>query len=114
MGQKIESSRGILTRVDDAWRAVEAETLLSSTQLPLWHRASWAATQPQGSVFLVDIPMAAGRRTSVVVQRARSRIMPGHVVLRVQHYGHGWPVDTWDSTIGRLAEIAKADSRVLR
>ncbi|AFL89042.1 hypothetical protein Terro_2806 [Terriglobus roseus DSM 18391] len=108
------SIRGISTRVDDAWRAVEADTLRSGTLLPLWHRAAWAATQPQNSSFLVDVPTPTGPKTSVVVQRDSSRSLPGHVLLRVQRFGHGWPTDTWESTIRQLSEIARSDKSVLR
>ncbi|WP_170834945.1 GNAT family N-acetyltransferase [Terriglobus roseus] len=108
-------SREASTRVDETWRAVEADTLFEGTLLPLSHRAAWAQTQPKGSVLHVDVLGPAGRRiTSLVVQRDGSRILPGHVFLRVQRFGYGWPMHTWSAAIQRLTEIAKADSKVLR
>jgi hypothetical protein len=108
-------SRGASTRVDDGWRSVEADTLLEGTLLPLSHRAAWAQTQPKGSALLIDVSGTAGRRiTSLVAQRDRSRILPGHAFLRVQRFGYGWPMHTWAAALQRLTEIAKADSTVLR
>lgn len=114
MRQSESINRRVSTRVDDDWRTVEAETLLAGTLLPLSHRAAWAQTQPEGSVSLVAVPSVGALTTSVVLQRDPSRILPGHYFLRVQRFGYGWPVESWETAIRVLSDVAKADSKVLR
>jgi hypothetical protein len=101
-------------RVDDEWRSVEAASLHAGTLLPLSHRSAWAKEQPEGSVFLASVPLIDASATSVVVQRDRSRVLPGHTFLRVSRFGHGWTVQEWDASLRGLKEIAGAESKVLR
>jgi hypothetical protein len=97
------------------WPGLEAAALGSGAVLPLFHRHAWDQIQPEGSTLRVPVTDPSGELLSIVVlQKDRSRILPGHYFLRLPRFGYGWPRDTWAPIIDTLTALARKDSRVLR
>jgi hypothetical protein len=96
---------------EDWERALSA----SGVVLPLPHRCDWARLRPgQASLFLA-IRDAAGRlRNGYGVEVNRSRALPGHVLLRLERFGHWLGEDVREAGVSALAELACRDARVLR
>ena len=94
----------------------ERALLESRGALPLPHRSAWATFQgaPADS-WLLTISDAAGRAVgAAAVHVARSRALPGHLLLRCERFGPGIAPEAQRAALRALMAIAHEQRRVLR
>jgi hypothetical protein len=83
--------------------------------LPLAHRLEWAAMRtPAGSWFFDVRDRAGGTRGGFAAEVHRSRVLPGHLILRVERFGAGLAPDAIAAAVNALVQVARNNCRVLR
>lgn len=93
----------------------EQETLASGASLPVVQRALWAANAYRWEPWFLLIREAGGKvRGGVGMERIRSRALPGHVLLRVRHFGGNLAPEVCRAALEALTRLARKDGRVLR
>lgn len=97
----------------DRW---ERQLIGAGVPLPLPHRASWALLQPRSHEnWLLCVRDSAGQPVgAAAVHVAPSRALPGHKLLRVERFGHGFPADAYRAALHVLISLARREPRVLR
>lgn len=104
-----------LTDPGPLWTRIEAERRSSGAPASLFHHSAWASHDRKSRHRLLTVRDPAGLPLpGVAVQIDRSRVLPGHRLLRVHRFGHGLPTSTWEPLIAALSRIAREDKRVLR
>jgi hypothetical protein len=84
--------------------------------LPMQHRSSWVSVQQRpNDHWLLCVQDATGQPCGAVgVQISVSRALPGHRLLRVEHFGPGIPPRAHAATLQVMVSLARRDQRVLR
>jgi len=93
----------------------EQELLDAGLPLALSHRAVWAAHRYRRESWFLLVRDQHGRACAgVAIERARTRALPGHVILRVGKFGGSLPQEVSRVALQTIAQLAKRNPRVLR
>lgn len=101
---------------DDARQTCERDLIVGGVPLPLMHRLAWQSVQPATATWFIAVREDEGRcRFGASVQVARSRALPGHLLLRVERLDPAIDFDASAVALGALTEAARRRwPRVLR
>lgn len=91
----------------------ETEVQGGLLQTPLYHQQAWLTFVSSGRMLPI-LDENGNVLCSVAIEEERSRALPGHRILRVVRFGHGWPPETWKPIVEQLAAFARSDGGVLR
>ena len=102
-----------LTPEREQW---ERTLLRGGRALPLPHRSSWCALQPEArdDWFLAVYDAAGQPCGAAAVQVAPSRALPGHLVLRCERFGPGLSPGAQRAALDAIVSLARSQRRVLR
>ena len=102
--------------VSPASRECEAALLAAGRGLPLPHRAAWAALQLSGTdSWFMSVSDGAGKMCGGFgLSIHPSRALPGHALMRCEHFGPGVPRAAQRAALTALVALARNRSRVLR
>ena len=95
--------------------AAEGELLARGIVPPLPHRAVWARFKPAAEFWFLLLRDAAGQVAGgFMLEVAKSRALPGHLLLLGERLGESLSPRRAGPAFSMLAELVRRDSRVLR
>lgn len=105
----------LLTEAGAERQQCEREMLDAGIAVPLPHRCAWARSGGQDYNWFLAVRNEIGRCLGgLAVAVHRSRVLPGHLLLRVERLGPTLPSAVAGSALAALVELAGADCRILR
>ena len=96
------------------WRQIEQEWKAQGARIPLSHSLAWAEDGPDGKHLLLVVRKGGWLLGGVAVRVQPSRALPGHVFLKVNHFGGTLEQDAVEPILCALARLARENPRVLR
>jgi hypothetical protein len=94
---------------------VEKLLATNGVVLPLPQRAAWIRVSPAfDTLLLVQNEASTGRVSACGLEKLKTRIIPGHHIMRVQRYSGGQSAGADASLLLHLARVAREDRRCLR
>lgn len=111
-GQRYEVT--VISGSDPAWWECERALLDSGHPLPVQHRAAWARLNGSAASWFIGVSRPDGSWVcGLAAQAHRSRALPGHQVVRVERFGSKVEEGARAAALRALADLARADPRVL-
>jgi hypothetical protein len=108
-------SLSVVRRTGSEWEQCESELLRAGSAIPLYHRFAWTKLFGEPDSFFLSAQDGAGKcQGGVAVAVARSRVLPKHLLLRVQRCVPIEVEGALEATFTALTELARQNSRVLR
>lgn len=99
----------------EEFERAERELIQAKVPLPLSQRSLWAANAYSWKPLFILVRDSSGRSLwGFAIEQIRSRIIPGHSVLRVRDFGGNAPLDVCRVAVAALAKVALTLPRVLR
>jgi len=97
------------------WDRCEQELVAGGMALPLRHRIAWARAHASEATWFVAVRDTEGKcNFGFAVELAPSRVLPWHVILRVQKFGSCLEVPARNAGLAGLAHLARSARRTLR
>lgn len=105
----------IFHKIGPQCEQIEGELVKAGVPLPLPHRSAWARAQPESSIWYVGTRDAAGKSAcAFTVDITQSRIIPHHLLLRVERFGPALTNEAREASLYALTQCARYHPRVLR
>ena len=96
-------------------RACEDELLERGVSLPLSHRTAWTSADPTADSWFLAVRDGDGRCVcGFALQVTRSRVLAGHLLLRVEKFGAALTGESRTAALEALVKLSHSHKRVLR
>ncbi len=104
----------IIRTLGPARARCERQLAEGGVTLPLQSRIAWAEMHPGTPSWFVAVRDAAGLcRGGIALEVARSRALPGHLLLRGRRVGSALDATTCAAAVAALVHHARSDARIL-
>src|SRR3989442_9201912 len=98
----------LLSGPSRGWEESERELVETGLSLPLHHRTVWAGAHSSAQSWVLAVRDAAGRCTcGFAIDVTRSRVLPGHLLLRVERFGPALNDEARVAAVTELARLAR-------
>ena len=98
----------LLSGPSRGWEESERELVETGLSLPLHHRTVWAGAHSSAQSWFLAVRDAAGRCTcGFAIDVTRSRVLPGHLLLRVERFGPALNDEARVAAVTELARLAR-------
>lgn len=109
-----EMQARVTSKGDPAWETLERQVIAAGLPLSLPSRALWSSLHGHDARLVTAHDAAGGVQGALGFERAPTRALPGHLLLRAEHAGAALSGEAGPTLIEGAAQLARKEPRVLR